>query len=74
MYNSSFKFSTIHSFKGWELKNVFLILDSDFEESAEHESEDNLVYTALTRGKTNLIIINIGNKKYNKFFQENIKD
>ena len=73
MYNSSFKFSTIHSFKGWELKNVFLILDSDFEESAEHESEDNLVYTALTRAKTNLIIINIGNKKYKKFFQENIE-
>jgi hypothetical protein len=55
------KISTIHSYKGWEAKSIILILGPDIN---SHE----LVYTALTRAKDNLFIINMGNKKYHDFF------
>lgn len=32
-----------------------------------------LIYTALTRAKCNLFIINLGNPKYDSFFKTNIK-
>jgi len=46
------KVSTIHSFKGWELENIILLIDSNFK--INHE----LVYVGLTRSKKNLIVIN----------------
>ncbi|URL06692.1 AAA family ATPase [Avibacterium sp. 21-595] len=55
------KFSTIHSFKGLELKNVFVIVNAD--DIAE------IVYTGITRSIENLFIICIGNTKYDEFFK-----
>lgn len=74
------KFSTIHSFKGWEADNVILLLqpemqdDSEFEGYCVKERENTpaLIYTALTRAKQNLFILNLGNDKYHSFFQNNI--
>ena len=56
------KISTIHSFKGWEIHTVILIV-----ENTEHANPE-LVYTGLTRAKQNLIIINLGNATYDEFF------
>lgn len=74
------KMSSIHSFKGWESKTIILLLQPDMQSDEfidEHHinKRDNipaLIYTALTRAKGNLFIINMGNKYYHKFFQENI--
>lgn len=59
------KLSTIHSFKGWEIKNLFLIIEKDEDDSF---ISPELVYTALTRCQFNLFVINIGNDLYNNFF------
>ena len=74
------KFSTIHSFKGWESKSIILILqpctkDEDcYDGYTIHEQENTpaLIYTALTRARCNLFILNMGNKKYEDFFKNNI--
>lgn len=55
------KFATIHSFKGLELKNVFIIINQD--DSAE------IVYTGITRSIENLFIISVGNTQYDEFFR-----
>ena len=55
------KFSTIHSFKGLELKNVFVIVN--------HDDIAEIVYTGITRSIENLFIICIDNTKYNEFFE-----
>ena len=36
----------------------------------EKETINELIYTALTRVRNNLVIINIGNYKYDKFFRD----
>ena len=74
------KLSTIHSFKGWEAETVILLLQPEMEENStyegyfiqERENTPALIYTALTRAKCNLFIINLGNIKYHQFFQSNI--
>lgn len=74
MNTSDLKLSTIHSYKGWESPTVILILAP--EEKGEKvqyavRSEDNnaeLIYTAITRCKENLFILNCGNVKYHQFF------
>ncbi len=63
------KLCTIHSFKGWEINTIVLLIDSNMNE----ETEDELVYTAITRAKNNLVVINIGNERYNEFFEKHIK-
>ncbi len=63
------KLSTIHSFKGWEINTVVLLLDKQ----AESHLQDELVYTAITRAKKNLVIINLGNNRYRNFFKKEIK-
>lgn len=60
--SGTIKISTIHSFKGWEIHTVILIV-----ENTEHVNPE-LVYTGLTRAKHNLIIINLGNATYDAFF------
>lgn len=75
------KLSTIHSFKGWESKSVILILQPEMSSDdkydsyfiQERENHPALIYTALTRAKCNLFILNVGNAKYHTFFQTNIK-
>lgn len=77
----SLKLSTIHSFKGWESKDVILLLqpemknDEHYEGFYIHERENTpaLIYTALTRAKCNLFIVNIGNPIYHNFFRNNVK-
>lgn len=77
---SAIKFSTIHSFKGWESNNVILLLQPEMEDDDKFEgyyikARENtpaLIYTAITRARNNLFIINLGNKKYDSFFKNNI--
>ena len=57
------KMSTIHSFKGWEINTLFLIIEKE----SDYLTEE-LIYTGLTRCRNNLIIINLGNEVYDDFF------
>lgn len=76
------KMSTIHSFKGWEAESIILLLqpinDTFADEQdgyygiLERENMPALIYTALTRAKCNLFIINLGNQTYDEFFRNNI--
>lgn len=74
------KLSTIHSFKGWEAKTVILFLQPELPKNTEYdgyyienrENSSALVYTAITRARCNLFIINVGNKQYHAFFEKNI--
>jgi superfamily I DNA/RNA helicase len=59
------KMSTIHSFKGWEARNVIIV-------TPEKKSIDSQLYAALTRVRENLIVFN-QNERYEKFGQENFK-
>ena len=56
------KLSTIHSFKGWEVPTVFLIIDSDVDEK---------IYTAITRARHNIFMFNTQGNKYYDFFETN---
>lgn len=75
------KISTIHSFKGWESESVILILQPEMSGNVrpngyyiqERDNTPALIYTALTRAKCNLFILNLGNTKYHSFFQTNIR-
>lgn len=59
------KFSTVHSFKGWEIHTLFLIVEGDF---LEHDRIE-LAYTGLTRCMNNLIVFNIGDQTIESFFR-----
>lgn len=63
MNSGTIKISTIHSFKGWESEVVFLIVEKREDYSV---SFDELLYTGLTRCKSNLVIINFGNEEYHE--------
>lgn len=67
------KLSTIHSFKGWEIDTLFLIIDppNPRSEDDKDDEKDELIYTAITRCRNNLIIFNIGNTRYHDFFSRN---
>ena len=73
------KLSTIHSYKGWEAPTVILIMRPEQAEEQkkyavrEKENSAELIYTAITRCKENLFIINCGNEKYHQFFYEYLK-
>lgn len=81
-YCNEIKMSTIQSFKGWESASVILFLqplndnynDSNTFGIVERENMPALIYTALTRAKCNLFIINLGNEKYDTFFKNKIKN
>ena len=64
-YNKSglIKFSTIHSFKGWESPTVIIFIDD--KEIANYE----LIYTAISRARHNLFILNKSTNVYSKFFK-----
>ncbi len=71
------KISTIHSFKGWESPNVIFILEPesccrDKYSISARENVPELIYTAITRAKETLFILNLGNNKYHNFFNSNI--
>ena len=66
------KLSTIKSFKGWESPSVIIILDDEYNAKAacRKPMEPEMMYTAITRARESLYIINIGNETYDKFFIE----
>ena len=64
MGDGRLKLCTIHSFKGWELQNVVLIIPPN--DTNDCGNLDSLIYTALTRVKHNIIVLN-QNKKYFAF-------
>jgi thymidine kinase len=75
------KLSTIHSFKGWEVNTLFLLIDEDItttlrigdqgatemEEHLQFTTEE-LIYTAITRCRNNLVIMNFTDNEYHRFF------
>lgn len=64
------KVTTIHSFKGWEADTVFIILENQFDTDAGFKNTFNeILYTAITRAKKNLIIINFGNRTLHQRLQ-----
>ena len=70
MKTGTIKLSTIHSFKGWEINTLFLLIENDEDSKANAE----LIYTGLTRARKNLIILNLGNPKYQQFFQSELDE
>jgi len=64
MGDSRLKMSTIYSFKGFEVPNVILVIPPVMRNT--QELGNCLIYTAMTRARENLIIINL-NKLYNEF-------
>lgn len=70
MGDGRLKISTIHSFKGWETPNVIVVIPSlDYVQAilpAKEQIYDSIVYTAITRAKENLIVINM-NSRYWEF-------
>lgn len=65
MQNSGLiKLSTTHSFKGLESPTVFCILLED--------DTPEIIYTAMTRAKKNLIIFDINNSSYSYFFKKHV--
>ena len=66
MNPGTMKLCTIQSFKGWEINTIVLIL----EPQDQPELQDELIYTAITRARSNLVIINLGNDRYHEFFKE----
>ncbi|OAV66953.1 hypothetical protein Barb6_02456 [Bacteroidales bacterium Barb6] len=65
MNSGTIKISTINSFKGWESELLFLILEKKYDTSTTFNmSFDELLYTGITRCRSNLIIINFGNEEY----------
>lgn len=70
MKTGTIKLSSVHSFKGWEINTLFLFIEDDGEGNEFKNAE--LIYTGLTRPRKNLIIFNIGNKKYHSFFNSQV--
>lgn len=76
MMDKGLKFSTIHSFQGWDAPNVIILLqpEGDGNEYTVNRSlnKPELIYTAITRSKQNIVIINNGNALYHNFFKKNM--
>jgi len=78
MNPGTMKLSTIHSFKGWEIHTLILIIVKSennhiLEEDTKEFLSDELIYTALTRCRYNLVVLNLGVEKYDLFFKEKIE-
>ena len=71
MLKDGLKLSTIFSYKGWEAENIFLIIPRHSQYTAFEESPE-LIYTGLTRAKSNLYVINMSNAKYHNFFRTHL--
>lgn len=69
MGSGKIKLSTIHSYKGWGVDTEILILSSDGETPNSYVTKE-MVYTAITRAVNHLVIINVGNSKYDEFFRK----
>lgn len=64
------KISTIQSFKGWESPSIIVILENDIvlHNTTFRPMSPQTIYTAITRARENMYIINIGNDTYHNFF------
>ena len=64
------KLSTIKSFKGWESPSVIVVLEGTVltNNQTPPNSDSKIVYSAITRARENLYIINTGNDTYHQFF------
>ena len=64
------KISTIQSLKGWESPSVIVILENDIvlHNTTFRPMSPQTIYTAITRARENMYIINIGNDTYHNFF------
>src|SRR5262249_46576939 len=70
------KLATIHSFKGCEINRLILVLfwgqttagSEGGGGGRETVSDEELVYTAITRCRHNLFVANLGDRKYHDFF------
>ena len=71
METDQLKISSIHSYKGWDAENVILIIQPEDEYNDREDGMmgmPELVYTAITRAKSNLYILNLDNKMFDQFF------
>ncbi|MDY0299892.1 MAG: UvrD-helicase domain-containing protein, partial [Candidatus Cloacimonadaceae bacterium] len=68
MKTGTLKLSTVHSFKGWEIHSAIVIIEPEDDQSEFETAE--LIYTGLTRARVNLLIINIGNAKYEQIIRQ----
>ena len=71
MNSGTIKVSTIHSFKGWESELLFLIIEKKF--SKMDATFDEILYTGITRCRSNLVLINFGNEQYHNKLKDIIK-
>lgn len=73
MESELLKVSSIHSYKGWDADNVILIIQPedacDIHGEASLVGRPELIYTAITRAKKNLFVINMGNSIFDAFFR-----
>jgi hypothetical protein len=69
MKTGTVKLSTVHSFKGWEIDTLFLFIENEEDEFTNAE----LIYTGLTRARKNLIVFNLGNRKFDDFFKSEVE-
>ncbi|ANV90690.1 ATP-binding domain-containing protein [Picosynechococcus sp. PCC 8807] len=58
MRNGKIKLSTIHSFKGWEISNIFVIFNPSTSKE-QQKTKYELLYTAVTRSQKNLTVYNL---------------
>jgi superfamily I DNA and RNA helicase len=64
------KLSTVHSFKGWECSTVFVVLENQI--SFDRAVNDELIYTPFTRSRDRLVLINLGDSRYETFFSREL--
>lgn len=64
------KISTIQSFKGWESPSVIVVLENDLvlHNTTFRPMSPQTIYTAITRARENMYIINVDNDTYHNFF------
>ncbi len=69
--NDSIALSTVHSFKGLEHKYLIVLIDDYVHPPIQGASyfSDELLYTALTRAKEEILVINIGNIHFDNIFK-----
>lgn len=70
MHAGTVKLSTIHSFKGWEIHTLVLLLPPPT--GGGDDANDELVYTALTRCRHNLLVVDLGDPRYRAFFEAHL--